>query len=127
MEISTIVAYSLGASAALLTLLGGHLAIWRYFWTGSSAKIVHELQMKVTELEFSVVSIADQFEQSVRTNSSKLGKLRRQLARERGEDIEDVEEASDQVPGPGPAGVEQVIDPNDKRELWARARERGVA
>ena len=72
--------------------------------------------MRVTELETGFQSFAAQFELEVNRSKQKLARLKRDLARERGEDMEEEE------PGrPGPAETAPVL-PLDGPHLKADLR-----
>lgn len=111
----TIAIYSLGAVIGVLALAGGLLALWRLIPRPQSSIDFSDLRIRVAELETAFAGFADQYELSYVRNAAKLGKLRRALAKERGEDIEEPED--EPPPQPAPTLVEQP----SKAELRRRA------
>ena len=116
---STIAFYSLGSFGAVLALAGA-------FWVGRllsrpypDAKAVREALARQEELEIIFQTFAAQFELTINRDQAKLGKLRRALARERGEEEEE--------PEPETVPDRQVTDfPNTKAALRIAARQQGI-
>lgn len=119
--------YSLGALSGVLSAAGAFWLFQRVTLRPLDQQSLRDALADLAELKLTFAGFADQYELTYIRNAAKLGKLRRALAKERGEDIEDPEEASGQVPADLAAAAVEMIDPNDKATLWARARERGVA
>lgn len=90
--------YSLGSIAALLALSGGLLAFWRMIPRDLPSAELTSLRGRVSELETVFAGFADQYELSFVRNAAKLGKLRRALAKERGEDVEEEADVQPQTP-----------------------------
>lgn len=86
-----IVTYTLGAIVALVMLFASALAAYRLIpWDRGNAE-QRDIVERLLTLETVFQGFADQYELSFVRNQAKLGKLRRALARERGEEPEEPE------------------------------------
>lgn len=111
------ITYGLGAISAVLFLAAGLITVHRVIPKLLPADEISELRARIATLELTFQGFADQYELSVVRNTAKIGKLRRQLARERGDDPEEEEE-------PQTAPVVNAVPPTPadlKTELRRRA------
>lgn len=93
--------YSLGAVLAVLAVLAGALAAFRLIPKPPPRQDELAAHARIDALEMAFAGFADQYELSFVRNNAKLGKLRKALARERGEEEEE-EEPQREVQNPAP-------------------------
>lgn len=91
------VAYSALAVVAVLVAAGAIWVVAQAAGAAQALSAMSELRTRITELETAFGGFAEQFELSYIRSAAKIGKLRRQLAKERGED-EDSDEEAERVP-----------------------------
>lgn len=109
-------AYGVGAVIGVLVLMGGLLALRAYIPAPTPTQDTTAAHRRLDDLEVVFESFRAQYELENNRSSAKLRKLRRQLARERGEDVDDEPAPEPSIaPAPVPAGVET------KAQLRARA------
>jgi len=120
-------------SGSVAVIAGAIIAAWRLIPHRTTAAVpldrLQTLEDAVEAVRLVQIDFADKWETTVRRNNTRVGRLRRKLAHERGEDEDEDDEVDDapQLPMPGP-----VADPHprgaDKVELWAAFnQQRGAA
>lgn len=94
--------YTLLAVVAVVALSGAAFIVGVRQGAETAAAQLSEARMRLTELETAFAGFSEQYELSYVRSSAKIGKLRRTLARERGEDDEEDsgQEALPQLPAP---------------------------
>lgn len=115
--LSTIAAYSLGAIASVLALAGGLLALWRLIPRSMPVERITDHEARLTGLEIAFEGFAAQYALTNTQSKAQIGKLRRALARERGEDEEDIP-AEQHLAAPQPVPAQPL---DLKAELRRRA------
>lgn len=111
-----IVLYGVGAITGVLAFIGGLLALRAYIPAPTPTQDTTAAHRRLDDLEVVFESFRAQYELENNRSSAKLRKLRRQLARERGEDVDDEPEAR-----ATPEQTTQAAPFETKEQLRARA------
>lgn len=117
--------YSLGALSGVLSAAGALWLFWRLTPRPLDQEALRDALTDLADLKLAFAGFADQYELAYIRNAAKLGKLRRQIAKLRDEDI--IEDDGDEAPADGvvtlpPATAAGAGRVPSKADLW-RTRE----
>lgn len=119
-----VIQLALVATLAVSVAAGAIIAAWRMIPYGSSGEVptarLETVEDALDGLRLSLVDLADKYEITIRRNATRVGKLRRKVARLQGDDEDEDEDVEPVQPEIRPVASPCAAAPLTKAQMFAQ-------